>query len=152
MEILKYLFSVLYYNNLIILNVYGVYKDIDNYFYIRRCLDKVKKTEVWKNLKFRMDWIGRPYMVMNFQPEFFEQAEPAYQEYMIVAELSPMFKELGQYDLVDILSLKQKRIIDTDGTPTNGVLIYFKPVFYFTSFFNIITTLITAILISHFLI
>lgn len=150
MDILKYLQSVIYYNNFIILNIVGVYKDINNFFYIRKSFKEIRELDDFKAMKFRFDWIGRPYTVINFSEDFFTQYEIDLQKNMLIAELAPIFKIFSNYEFFDILILEQKRILDVDKTPTNGVLVYFRQKFWFTSRLNIFLTTLTILILTYF--
>lgn len=49
--------------------IYLYFREILNYFYIRKIIKKEKNTETWNVLNLRSDWIGRIYTVINLRKE-----------------------------------------------------------------------------------
>lgn len=138
------------YNSIIIFNVFGVYRDIKDYFYSKRNLSKFKTKPFWKKLKCRMDWLGMPYLVLNFKESFFTELTPDEQSKKILMEISLIIKELSLFHSYEILTIKQKRIRKY-GKDTNSILVYFRPVFYFISLKNIFftTSILGYIIYTH---
>jgi hypothetical protein len=148
MELLKDIFI---YNKFIIFNFLGFINDIENYLYLREKFKGLSNlSNVWREKRFRVDWFGLGYGVLNYDEEFFTMADE-YQRKMIVSDLRDLFMEFETLNFYEILTLKQKRIV-IDGEITNSILIYFRPIFYYTSKWNIINTLILIFSLIYFLI
>ncbi len=49
--------------------IYLYFREILNYFYIRKIIKKEKNTETWNVLNLRSDWVGRIYTVINLRKE-----------------------------------------------------------------------------------
>jgi|AntAceMinimDraft_4_1070372.scaffolds.fasta_scaffold59150_4 hypothetical protein len=43
--------------------------DVLNYFTYLRVIKKASKTEHWKNLKLKLDWLGRVWFIMNLRTD-----------------------------------------------------------------------------------
>lgn len=57
-----------FFSNLI--RIFGVIRDIRNYFYLRRVTKReMLNSPIWAKNNLRADWIGRIYTVMNLPPE-----------------------------------------------------------------------------------
>ena len=115
-------------------------------------MKKVSEKKIWKKLRIRRDWIGMPYLVLNIGEEyadFFDMPEDA-QKMSIVRYLGGLFDEFSSNDLNDILSMKQQRIKYKDEY-IESILIWFRPIFKFTSFRNIfLTSIIISLLLNYF--
>lgn len=136
-----------YWNSIFIINIFGVVKDFRNYFYVRKNVKKISKLKFWKDMKFRIDWFGMPYTVINYNEEFFE-LNTDYQKKIIIRDLAKLFKEFEEYDFWELLTLKNERVVE-DGVTYNAVLVYFRPMFYFISLRNIIWTILLILLIYN---
>jgi hypothetical protein len=96
-----------------------------------------------------LDWIGMGYGVFNYDEEFFKLANE-HQKGVIISDMKFLFDDFEKYNFVEILTLKQERIV-IDGEETYSILIYFRPIFYYTSFWNVINTLILSVFIYLFI-
>lgn len=132
--------SIFVYNKLAIFNFYGVYRDFSNLFYSGKCFKDFSRTDIYLDNKGRLDWLNHPYFVLNLDEEFFKLTEPA-QFNLMVNRYAPIFNVLTEYAIFDITTFKIKRI-KLDSKYTNSILIYFRPVFYYTSVKNLLLSLI----------
>lgn len=126
-------------NSLIIFNLSGVFRDIQNYFYSRKNIKKFKSKPFWNKLNLRLDWLGMPYTVLNYNDEFFEELNDIEQGRIILRDLAPLFKEFSTFNSFEIVEMKKKRI-KLEGKEINAILIYFRPIFYYITLKNIFFT------------
>lgn len=135
--------DIFYYNQYVIFNPFGVLRDIKNYRYIIKVMKQIRVRKFWKELRVRLNWFGMPYLVLNVGEEyadFFEMPEEA-QKAVIVKSLRLLFDEFTANDLNDILSMKMEQI-EVNGELIESILVYFKPIFYFTRKSNVILTIL----------
>ncbi len=141
--------DIFIYNKFIILNFFGFFRDLTTFLYLRKSFKKIAKGSEWEAKKFRLDWIGMGYGVFNYDDEFFKLTNE-YQKGIIINDLKFLFDDFEKYNFVEILTLKQERVV-IDGEDTFSILIYFRPIFYYTSFWNVINTLILSVFIYLFI-
>lgn len=134
-----------YWNSTFIINIFGVFKDIRNYLYLRKSIKKISKTKIWKSLKFRMDWYGMPYTAINYTPDFFDLDFETRKKF-VVRDIAELFKLFEEYDFWEIITLKTERI-DEEGV--FAMRVWFRPIFYFISFKNFFSTLILILLMTY---
>jgi hypothetical protein len=134
-----------YWNSIFIINIFGVFKDIKNYFYLRRSIKKISKTKIWKSLKFKRDWYGMPYTAINYNEEFFDLDFETRKKF-VVRDIAQLFKLFEEYNFWEILTLKIERI---DEKEVYAVRVWFRPIFYFISFKNFFLTVILILLINY---
>lgn len=134
-----------YWNSTFIFNIFGVFKDFTNYFYLRRSIKKISKTKIWEKLKLRRDWYGMPYTAINYSEEFFE-LDTESQKKFVVRDLAGLFKEFDNYNFWEILALKIEKIEEED---VNALRVWFRPIFYFISYKNILFSITLWYLILY---
>lgn len=144
-EIYESLKDFFYWNSTFIINIFGVFKDIKNYLYLRRSFKKLSKTKIWKDLKLRLDWYGMPYTAINYTKDFFDLDAGSQKRY-VVRDFAKLFKEFESYDFWEILTLKIERIDEKD---VYALRVWFRPIFYFLSLKNFLLTLILLFLILY---
>jgi hypothetical protein len=137
--------DILIYNKFIIINFFGFFRDIINFLYLRKSFKKIAQGSIWKDKKFRLDWVGMGYGVFNYDEQFFELSNE-HQKGVIISDLKFLFDDFEKYNFIEILTLKQERVV-IDGEYTFSILIYFRPIFYYTSFWNVINTLFLSVFI-----
>lgn len=131
----KFLRKQLFENSLIMFNLSGVFRDLQNYFYSRKNIKKFKSKPFWTKLNLRYDWLGMPYTVLNYDDEFFEELDDTNQGRIILRDLALLLKEFSTFNSHEIIQMKTKRI-KMNGEETNSLLIYFRPIFYYITFKN----------------
>lgn len=110
------------------MKIFGVLKDIINYFTILRFIRKNKDTKDWKFFKFRSDWIGRIYTVINLTKDEFNEPEDV-RQIRLIEHLAPMTEYFANHNMSEILRLKLKQIPNT-----YSYLVLFLPMFYYLNF------------------
>lgn len=139
--------DIFIYNKIIIFNLFGFFRDINNFFYLRKSFKEISKNYVWQQKKFRLDWIGFGYGVFNYDEEFFK-FPPEYQKHIITNDMQFLFEDFEKYNFLEILTLRQERIV-IGGEETYSVLIYFRPIFYYISKWNVINTFILSLIFIY---
>lgn len=146
MELIKDIFI---YNKFLIFNFLGVYQDLKNYFEIVNGFKEMSKKDFWIVKSFRIDWIGMAYGVLSYDDSFFKELDYENQRRVIIRDMAVFFRELDTLNFNEILKYQQKRL-KFQGEDTNSILVYFRPIFYFTSKWNVFNTLILIGLILNY--
>ncbi len=112
--------------------LFRVLKELNNYFFLLRTINKVKNSKEWKGQKYqlRTNWVGTIYTIMNLPPEVFN-SEPVYERNYIIEETKPINNYLASLNLTEILRLGVKKINRED---TEAYLVTYKPLFNNFSF------------------
>lgn len=142
-EFFDFLRDFFYYNSFLIFNPFGVIQDLRNYFYMRSIMKKLRTKKYWRELPMRLNWWKMPYTVLNMNEEFFNLPEKMQQD-MVVERLQSVFEDFTYHGFNDILALKMEQI-ELRGELIDSILVYFKPIYYFTSLRNIILTSIVIL-------
>ena len=116
--------------------IFGVLNDIANYFYIIKTVKKIEKTNEWKNLKLRRDWIFRIYTVINInlddeRDQNDKESIIEIERFKLLDEIRPIAFYLDSFNFREILKPVTKKI---DEEETNAYLLIFKPYFVDLSF------------------
>lgn len=136
---LKRIFTSLFIENyLFIFNIFAVFRDINNYFYSLNRIHSFKNKKWWAGQKWRIDWLGMPYTVINYKDEFFESTVQQ-QKTILHADVIHILKEMQDNNMSEIVSFKYKHIF-LKGNPTSGILVFFRPIFWYVSIRNLIGT------------
>lgn len=135
-----------YWNSTFIFNIFGIFKDIKNYLYLIKSIKKISKTKIWKDLNFKIDWYGMPYTAINYSKDFFD-LDSETQKKFVVRDIAKLFKEFEQYNFWEILTLKVEKL---EGENIYAMRVWFRPIYYFISFKNFISTLLLCGIIYYF--
>jgi hypothetical protein len=107
-----------------IFKIFGVIKDIRNYFFLRRIVKRESvNSPIWSKNNLRVDWIGRIYTVVNLPPEVTMSPDlprelwPAY----LIEQSKGINEYLTSLNLHEIVIPEYKEIPDT----TSYLLIYY---------------------------
>lgn len=110
--------------------IFGVIKDITNYFFLRRIIKReMVNSPIWSKNNLRVDWIGRIYTVVNLPPEV--TMAPDLPKELWPAYLIDQSKGLNEY--LTSLNLHEVIIPEYKEIPgsTSYLLIYYP---YFRNF------------------
>ena len=103
-----------------------IIRDISNYRYILKTINKSKETVEWRKFNLRADWIGRLYTVVNLPPEVTlspdspEEIRPAY----VLEQTKPLNEYLTKMNLHEIIIPSLEPIEETD-----SYLVVYSPYF-----------------------
>jgi len=104
---------------------FGIFKDIRNYFYLKRIINKNKDTEEWKKFNLRVGWSGRIYTIINLREEDFGEKNKEIIMVRFMEIAMPLFEYLNSLNLQEVITPKHTHI---DGTIS--YLIVFSPLFH----------------------
>lgn len=112
--------------------IVGIFKEINNYLFIRRTIKKHQNDDKWRLLNLRVDYINRIYTVINLKPEdyndvpeikmlrFIEQLEPI-SDYMMDLNLGEILRPIHT-EIPDSLSILVKLVPRTEYITVQRVL------------------------------
>lgn len=127
--------------------IFGVIKDINNYFFLRRIIKReMLNSPLWSKNNLRVDWIGRIYTVVNLPPEV--TMSPDLPKELWPAYLIDQSKGLNEYltslNLHEIIIPEYKEIPES----SSYLLIYYPYFRNFTKWWVISRTIFwTSVLI-----
>lgn len=112
-----------------------VFSEVKNFFFILKKIDKNKRTERWKQLGLRSDWIGRIYTVINLREEDMGDQEEMKRLKVIdrTAYVNEFLTELGLAEVIvpNIVPIESSRSYLVLYTP------YFSQLSYLWLSFNL---------------
>lgn len=99
------------------LNLLGVgqlpdlWRDVSNYFYIRKRVQVASKTEEFQAANLSLSWFGTPYTVVNLPPDVFSAPEDVWKLYVMekLIEYDAYFQEMG---LTEIVTPRLDNLVD----------------------------------------
>ncbi len=115
----------------------GVIKDIQNYFFLRKTIKRLKQTEEWNKFELRVDWINRIYTVLNVKKEDKNHSATQIENdtvarALFIETLQPITDYLMQQNLGEILKPQFRMIENNDVQQI--YLVYFRPLFLYLDF------------------
>lgn len=97
------------------------FREIVNWFYIRKTIRENKDSEIWKNYNLRSGYVGQIYTVINLRKEDMGEEEMV-QKMRVVEKIEP----IGKY--LDTLNLSEIVYPEINYVPnTNSWLVIFWP-------------------------
>ena len=117
------------------LKSYLFFREILNYFFIRKSIRKERKSETWLKFKLNADWIGRIYVVLNLRKEDVGE-EDLVKRAKIFEMMSPInlyIKKLDLHEIVFPSILKKSE---------QSYLIIYTPIFNYFSIIRLTKYLI----------
>lgn len=94
------------------MRIIDIFKEISNYFFIKKIIRTNQNTPEWNKLKLRTGWFGTIYTVINLPPEVFEGEEIYYQVY-VVEKIKPITEYLAvTLNLVEVMTAIRYPLID----------------------------------------
>jgi hypothetical protein len=98
-----------------------VFRDISNYFFIRRKIAEVEGTEDFKRLKLNKAWLGVTYAVVNLPPEVVAAPPQTWEIYMMdkIVEYDVYFQSIGLTEIV--IPRLDRLIVEDDGVYAYGI-------------------------------
>jgi hypothetical protein len=85
------------------MRIIEIFKEINNYYFIKKVIRKIEKTPEWVKLNLRKGWFGVMYTVINLPPEVF-QGEEAYYQVYIIEKMKPINEYLVSHNLAEIIT------------------------------------------------
>jgi len=93
------------------MKIFRIFKEVNNYFFIKKTIRKNKDTAEWKKHNLRVGYFGIIYTVINLPPEVFESEEQYYQLY-VIEQLKPINEYLATLNLQEVITLKMDNQVD----------------------------------------
>lgn len=121
------------------LPIFQVFRDINNYIFLRKTIEKESKSILWNKYNLRYDWIGRIYTVVNLPPEVTlspdapDEIRPAY----VLEETRQINTYLTDLNLHEII-LPEFRPLENG----ESYLVIYYPVFQKLSLYWIISRIL----------
>jgi len=124
--------------------LYLAFREVVNFFYIKRTARKNKNTPTWQSFKLRVDWVGRIYTVINLRKEDTGDDDMV-KKARLMEQMMPINKYLKTLDLHEIMfpAIEQKS--------DRSFLVVYSPLFdkftilYFFRILIILGLLITGV-------
>jgi hypothetical protein len=113
------------------MKIYLYVREIINYIFIRRTIKKQLKTEQWKSLQLRADWVGRIYTVLNIRKEDVGETDTV-KRAKVFELMIPVNTYIKSLDLHEIVFPAIEQISD------QSYLVVYSPIF---KIFTILRTL-----------
>jgi len=85
------------------MNILGIFKDISDWFYIKKQIKKAKTKEEWYKYNLRVDWVNRIYTIINLPKEYFGEKDPNVILQKVDERTQPIFEFLSNYNLQDVM-------------------------------------------------
>lgn len=117
------------------------YREIVNYFFIRKTIRQQQNTPDWARFNLRVDWISRIYTVISLNEDFVSKVSSLEITQEIIDQMQPINNYLTILNLQEIIYPVITRIKDT-----NSWLIVYNPLFKILTFKNILITISLIIL------
>ena len=93
------------------MKLFRIFKEINNYYFIKKVIKKNKNTDEWKKHKLQIGYFGVMYSVINLPPEVYESEAQYYQLY-VLDQLKPVNEYLASLNLQEIITLRVENISD----------------------------------------
>jgi hypothetical protein len=120
--------------------IFLAYREIVNFFYIKRTAKRESKTATWQSFALRVDWVGRIYTVLNLRKEDIGD-EDLVKRTKLLEKMVPINKYLSSLDLSEIVFPAMEQVSD------RSYLVVYSPIFKnFTLLYAIRILLIIAVL------
>lgn len=91
------------------MKIFRVFRELLNYFFIKRVIKHNSKSEKWNELKLRHGWFGTIYTVINLPPEVFESEEP-YHRVFVLEKIKPISDYFASLNLLEIVTVRLEKI------------------------------------------
>ena len=98
------------------MKLFRIFKEINNYYFIKKVIKKNKNTEEWKKHKLQIGYFGVVYSVVNLPPEVYE-SEPQYYQIYVLEQLKPINEYLASLNLQEVITLHVEDICNK----SNGI-------------------------------
>lgn len=82
-----------------------IFKEINNYFFIKKTIRKNKNSDAWKKHNLQVGYFGIIYTVINLPPEVYE-SEPQYYQLYVIEQLKPINEYLASLNMQEVVTLK----------------------------------------------
>lgn len=117
--------------------IYGFYKDVSDYIYIIRTINKNKNNDKWNLYRLRHDYLYRIYTVVSLENEVYAEENMFVEKVKLQERLEPVYNFLEEINLHEITKPVVTKIEDSV-----SYLLVMKPIF---SYINIINTMIIGL-------
>ena len=78
------------------------FREVSNWFYVRRIIREAKKTERWKEFDLRLGYVGQVYTVVSLRKEDMGEEEMV-QKMKVVEKIEPVGKYLDSLGLSEVI-------------------------------------------------
>lgn len=125
--------------------MYRLYRDIANFFALKRTIKKATKNAEWKKFNLRADWVCRVYTVVN-PLDAWKGDDPAMLKQKMLEKTYPINAYMEKLNVSDIVAASWEKIPNSESYllvyyPIFNVLTTWKVVLFF--FFLIVGTALT---------
>ncbi len=108
--------------------MYRIYRDIANFFALRRTIKKAQKSGHWKTHNLRADWVCRIYTVVNPLDKW-KGDDPIVMKQKMLERTYPINAYIETLNISDIVAASWERVPESE-----SYLLVYYPIF------NVITT------------
>lgn len=112
-----------------------MYKEIDNYFYLKKIVKQQENSPEWKIFNLRRDWVYRVYTVVNFDQEFVDQVQGVEIMQAILEKIDPINVYLQRLNFGEILAP-----VVTHIEGTTSWLVVYHPLFKILTWKHLLIT------------
>jgi len=131
-----------YYTMNFFQRTYAAWRELMNFFFVRRVIKRNQKTDKWKSFKLRSGWLNQIYTVINLRKEDMGEEEDI-RKMRVIEKIEPMNRYMEDLNLAEVMSIEFNDIDDT-----RSYLIIYWPLWNYFSLWRLIFW-ITGILISY---
>lgn len=128
--------------------MYRIYRDIANFFALRRTIRKAKRQGPWNTHNLRADWVCRIYTVVNPLDKW-KGDDPTVMKQKMLERTYPINAFIETLNISDIVAASWEKIPDSE-----SYLLVYYPIFNVLSAWRItvfLTLLTVGSLITYFL-
>jgi hypothetical protein len=111
--------------------IYKIYRDIVNFFLIRKAIKKAKRNALWKKYNLRHDWIYRTYTVIN-ATKYEIGDEPVVLQAKIVEKTKPINAFVDSLKIGDLVAVSIEKIPESE-----SFLLVYYPIFNYLTVWRI---------------
>ena len=108
--------------------MYRLYRDIANFFALKRTIKKAKKNAEWQKFNLRADWVCRVYTVVN-PLDAWKGDDPIVLKQKMLEKTYPINAYMEKLNVSDIVAASWEKIPESE-----SYLLVYYPIF------NVITT------------
>lgn len=128
--------------------IYKIYRDIVNYFAIRKIVKRSSKSVDWEKHQLRVDWVYRIYTVVN-QTKYEIGDDPIVLKQKMLEKTYPINAYIDKLGISDLVAASWEPIPDS-----NSYLLVYYPIFNYLTVWKVTVFLIvllgSIIAYSHF--
>ena len=120
---------------------YKIYRDIANYFIVRKAIAQGKRKPEWKKFGLRHDWVYRTYTVIN--PSKFDLGdETIVIRAKAIEKTKPINAFINSLGISDLIAVSMEEIPETQ-----SFLIVYYPIFNYLTVWKVFSFLLTMLIV-----